>query len=356
MKNLLSIFALVTATLSLPAHAAKIADITRLSGQRTNVLTGLGLVYGLKGTGDGGDYLPAIRALSSMLAKFDDAASVQELSKSQNVAIVNVVAIVPSAGVRKGEHIDVRVSSIGAAGSLLHGRLFICPLQGPIPKAGADPFALAEGPVEPEDLSSPNVAIVHGGAVMEEDFRMNYVENGHFSLIIEAPSANATTANLIAKTINGAESVNGEDVAAAVDAKEVVVVIPPAERDNPTSFIGRIQQLPLPSIMLANEARVTINRRTGSLIVTGDVDIGPAVINQQGMTIVTTSPPPPPGTPIVSKRDSVAVDTSNQGGARLQDLMAAMDQLRVPVDDKMSILEQLYKSGKLPAKLVYESN
>ena len=30
-----------------PAHAVKVADITRLDGQRANVLTGLGLVYGL---------------------------------------------------------------------------------------------------------------------------------------------------------------------------------------------------------------------------------------------------------------------------------------------------------------------
>ncbi|HWE04352.1 MAG TPA: flagellar basal body P-ring protein FlgI [Tepidisphaeraceae bacterium] len=354
MKKLLTIFALATLTLCVRVQAVKIADVTRLSGQRTNVLTGLGLVYGLKGTGDGGDYLPAIRALSSMLGKFNDAATVQELSKSQNVAIVNLAAIIPSAGARSGDHIDVRVMSIGSAATLKGGRLFICPMQGPVPMPGADPFALADGPIDLEDPSSPNVGIVHGGAVMEEDFRMTYVENGHFSLILEAPNANSTTANLIAKTINGAESVNGEDVAAAVDAKEVLVVIPPAERDHPDSFISRVQQLPV--IMLASEARVTINRRGGSLIVTGDVEIGPAVINQQGMTIITTSPPPPPGTPIVTRRDSVALDTANQGGARLQDLMAAMDQLRVPVDDKISILEQLYRSGKLPAKLVYESN
>ena len=56
--------------------AVKIADITRISGQRTNVLTGLGLVYGLKGTGDGGDFLPAIRPLAGMLSKYSNAAAV----------------------------------------------------------------------------------------------------------------------------------------------------------------------------------------------------------------------------------------------------------------------------------------
>ena len=52
------------------ASAVKVADITRISGQRSNVMTGLGLVYGLKGTGDGGDFLPAIKPLVGMLSKY----------------------------------------------------------------------------------------------------------------------------------------------------------------------------------------------------------------------------------------------------------------------------------------------
>ena len=53
----------------LPRGAVKIADITRIGGERTNILTGLGLVYGLKGTGDGGGFAPAIAPLRSMLVK-----------------------------------------------------------------------------------------------------------------------------------------------------------------------------------------------------------------------------------------------------------------------------------------------
>ena len=56
------------------AFAVKVADITRISGQRTNFLTGLGLVVGLGGTGDGGDYAAAINPLREMLAKFADLA------------------------------------------------------------------------------------------------------------------------------------------------------------------------------------------------------------------------------------------------------------------------------------------
>src|ERR1043165_4166057 len=114
-------------------QAAKIADITRLNGQRTNVLTGLGLVYGLKGTGDGGDFQPAIKPLAAMLGKFSDPASVKELANVNNVPLVSLTATVSSNGVRDGDHMDVYVTSLGAAASLRGGRLFVTPMQGPMP-------------------------------------------------------------------------------------------------------------------------------------------------------------------------------------------------------------------------------
>ncbi|HZL34294.1 MAG TPA: flagellar basal body P-ring protein FlgI [Tepidisphaeraceae bacterium] len=337
-----------------PAFAVKIADVTRLSGQRTNLLTGLGLMYGLKGTGDGGDYAAAIRPLASMLGKFSDPVTVTELSKTQNVAIVELTATIPSTGAREGDHIDVRIASVGSATTLKGGRLFVCPMMGPM--AGSGIFALAEGPIDLEDPSTPNVGVVHGGAVMEEDMRVSYVDKGRFGLIIEAPTASWTAAHMIAKTINGAESLNGEDVAQAVDAKEVIVQIPAAERDHPDSFISRVQQLPL--LMLPAEARVTINKKTGTLIVTGDVEISPVVISHKGLTIDTIVPPPvpTPRTPVVTSRQSIAIDTVNQGGARLQDLVNALEQLRVPVEDRITIVEELYRTGKLHAKLIEESN
>src|SRR3954454_16675018 len=94
-----------------PASAVKVADITRIGGQRTNVLTGWGLVFGLKGTGDGGDYLPAMKPLAAMLTRFSNATAVPDLSKSQNVAIVTVTAVVSGNGVRDGDHLDLRVMS-----------------------------------------------------------------------------------------------------------------------------------------------------------------------------------------------------------------------------------------------------
>ena len=118
---------------AVPTYAVKIADITRIAGTRTNVLTGLGLVMGLKGTGDGGKYLPAIRPLVAMLGKFNDPATIDDLADGNNVALVSIIATVPADGVRNGDRIDINVMSLGAATSLKGGRLFVTPMTGPMP-------------------------------------------------------------------------------------------------------------------------------------------------------------------------------------------------------------------------------
>src|SRR3954465_981333 len=188
MKKWPNILVLAIAALLLvsDARGVKIADVTRISGQRTNVLTGLGLVYGLKGTGDGGDFQPAIKPLASMLGKFADPATVTELTKVNNVALVSITATIPPTGVRDGDKVDLYVSSLGAATSLRGGRLFVTPLQGPLPGSGI--FALAQGPVNLEDPSPPPVGKVIGGCVMEADLPAKSIENGQFTLIVEDPS------------------------------------------------------------------------------------------------------------------------------------------------------------------------
>ena len=146
----------------------------------------------------------------------------------------------------------------------------------------------------------------------------------------------------------------GEILAVAVDPKNIIVTIPKSELARPDSFISRVQRLPVP--MLPTEARVTINDRTGTLIMTGDVEISPVVISHKGLTITTINPPPVPSprNPLIESKDVVAIDTTNQGGGKLQDLVNALDQLRVPAEDRIAIVKELYKTGKLHAKLIEE--
>lgn len=332
-------------------HAVKIADITRLHGQRSNVLTGFGLIVGLRGTGDGGDYMPAIKPLAGMLSKLGDNTTVRELANAQNVALVTITAVIPPNGARNGDKLDVYVTSVGAAQTLKGGRLFLTPLQGPTPDSGI--FAMAEGPVSIEDPTTPTHGVVKGGAVMEADWPMQVISNGRITLILEEPAASYTTASTIAKIINDAEG-DGQTLAVALDSKNVDVTIPINERERPDSFISRVQRLPVP--ILPAEARVQINERTGTITITGDVEISPAIIIHKGLTITTVNPPPTPTprTPVTTERQTVVMDPFNQGGAKLQELVAALDMIKVPAEEQITIIKELYKTGKLHAKLIFE--
>ena len=343
---------LLSLLLASVAHAAHIVDVTRPSNERTNVITGLGLVYGLKGTGDGGDFLPAIRALSVAMSKFDNGATVVDLQNAKNVAIVQLMATIPATGGRDGDHLDVHVMSFGAASSLQGGTLFVCPMQF---LAGRDKRLLtgfSSGKIELEDPATPTTGVVNGGCVLEGDFPSGQIKGGSFSFFLDAPSASWTMASNVAKIINDSE--DGEPCAAAVSEKEIAVRIPAAEQAQPSGFISRLQRLPLP--LMSSEARVAINERTGTVVITGDVEISPVVISHKGLTISTVlpTPVPTPRTPVVRTTDVVALDTNNAGGAKLQDLMNAMDQLKVPVQDRIDIIKELYVTGKLHAKLITE--
>lgn len=334
-----------------PASATKIADVTRMAGQESAVLTGVGLVYGLKGTGDGGDYVPAIAKLQTMLEQFNTPATLGQLSKSSNVAIVTVTATLPSQGVRAGDRFDVYVTSMGAASSLRGGRLMVTPLTIP----GLETLGYADGALILEDASTPTGAIIKGGMIAQRDLVQPVIMQGKYiRFIIEESASSWGLASTIAKLINDAESPNGEVIAVASDPRTVNVVIPDSERLRPDAFIARVQRLPLP--MLPQEARVVINTKTSTIIVTGDVEISPVVISYKGLTITTVLPKPVPTarTPQVTQQTSVPLETGQQGGAKLQDLVTALEQLKVPADDRINIVRELHKSGKLHAKLIVD--
>ena len=116
------------------AFATRIRDVARLSNDVPNELVGMGLVVGLKGTGDGGDYLPSMRALAAVMRKFDQQVLTdKELKNAGNVAIVSLSVTVPAQGAHQGDALDIKVSAIGAAKSLKGGRLFMTRLLAPDP-------------------------------------------------------------------------------------------------------------------------------------------------------------------------------------------------------------------------------
>ncbi len=172
-----------------PVYAVQIQDIVRLKGSEGSKLVGMGLVVGLNGTGDGGDFRPAMRSLAEVIGRLMDPNVVAaELEDADNVALVALSADIPPTGVREGDRIDVHVSSVGPAESLKGGRLFLIPMIGPLKNSPV--YAFAEGAVTIEDEDTPTTGVVENGAQLTRDVMTRYLDpQGRITLVINQANA-----------------------------------------------------------------------------------------------------------------------------------------------------------------------
>jgi flagellar P-ring protein precursor FlgI len=349
---------------------ARVGDVTRLKGQRVNRLVGMGLVVGLNGTGDGDEYAAAMRPLAEALKKFaNPVQTLDELRDTRNVAIVWVTASTPDTGGREGERLEAQVAAFGAAKSLVGGRLLPTPLLFHDPSVSGPVYAIAAGRVESSDPQSPATGTIRGGATLEEDILVGYFAFGrelpysnvwiepdgrYITLVLDDAHAGWTLASEIAGAVSSelSDTAMVARVATAVDPKNVLVLLP--EGQDPARWISDIQLTPL--LMPSSEARVIANRRSGTIIVSGDAKISPVVVSKRGLTItVAPTDVTQPATEVVPMtRSFVAVDPSKSGGAYVSDLLEALNRLSVPVDDRIDILEEIHRQGKLHARLLCE--
>jgi len=338
------------------ARAVQVQDLVRIKGSESSKLVGMGLVVGLNGTGDGGKFLPAMRPLAAMMKRLiDPNVLAAELKDAENVAIVSITAKLPASGVREGDKVDVQVASVGAAESLKGGRLFLTPMYGPLP--GSPTFAFAEGRVVLEDDDTPTVGTIKRGATLTENVAAQNIDQfGRLTLVIDQANATWPMANTLATLINDLMAPDSPPIAAAVDQKNIVIQVPQREQKYPASFISQVLEIQLDPTLVRTEARVVINERTGTIVMTGDVEISPVVISHKGLTITTITPPrqPTQENPNVEQQEFVGLDPSKRGGARLADLLAAFNKLKVPAEDRIAILKEIHRTGKLHAKLVLE--
>ncbi len=329
------------------AFALRIGDAVRMENEVPNELVGMGIVVGLKGTGDGGDFLPTMRPLEQLMKRFDDPVAIEkELKNASNVAMVTLSMPIPSQGVHAGERLDIKVSAI-AAKSLKGGRLFFVPMLAP--RADVKMIlASASGDLKLDDENHPTEATITDGGVMIEDVLPEPIKNNKFALILHPKDASRLMATAIADQINEDSSpeTGGKPIAYAEDATSVQVTIPLVEQANSTPFIARILSLPLPT--LPDPARVTIDMASKTIVFSDEVEVAPTMISQGSLTIMVGRPVNPPGT----KAPFVATDQHGTGNAKLSDLQNAFVLLKVSADQRIAIVKELYRSNALKAELV----
>ena len=340
--------------LAAKVQAVQIQDVVRLKGTESSGLVGMGLVTGLNGTGDSSKFLPTMRSLAEVMGTLIDAnVNVAELSSAKNVALVSIEVTVPGEGVRDGDMLDVYITTLGDAKSLKGGRLFVVPLIAPTKDSPV--FAYASGAISLPDPDHPTAGIVYNGAQLTRNVMSKYLDEfGRMTLVINQAHASWTVSDNLANLINGLLSPDGPNIAKAMDQKNVLIQIPAAERDDPASFISGILKTYIDPTQVAPGARVVINEATGTIIIGADVQISPQLVSHAGLTITMLTPPPQPTVvaPQVRENNFLAVDPQRQGGAKLSDLEAAFNQLKVDAQDRIEILKALYDSGYMHAELI----
>ena len=102
------------------------------------------------------------------------------------------------------------------------------------------------------------------------------------------------------------------------------------------------------------KAVIVINQDAGTIAITGSVEIAPVIVHVNGLQIrvVKPQPQPTPNQPIVSQTQWSKFDTGNSGGVKINQLMNALDQLNVPVQDKINVLYAIKDAGALRANIM----
>ncbi|MBX3424997.1 MAG: flagellar basal body P-ring protein FlgI [Pirellulales bacterium] len=348
LRRILILAALLAVAVASSASArTPLRNICRIKGQEENVLRGLGLVVGLAGTGEAAD-AATMRALARAMelmgspvpeAAFGAPGSRNELDKIKNVALVMVTARVPATGARRGDKLVCHVSGINGK-SLAGGRLAFAALQGPN-TLDQRVYALCEGPIELDNPTQPLVGRVHAGCQMEEDVLTPFVQDNRITLILDKNHANFTTANDVAEAIRSRFSKEDESMVQAKNAANIVVTVPAEYGSDPVQFVGDVLDIPIYSA--EPEARVVVNQKTGSIVISGSVTIGDVVVSHRDVVVEAV-------TPVKFAR----VGTEITDDAKLDSLVNALRALEVPAEEVIDIIKGIERNGKLHGVLIME--
>jgi len=339
------------------ALTVRVKELARLEPVRENQLTGLGLVVGLEGTGDGTGSRANVQMVANMLQRFGVAVDADSL-RLRNAAAVMVTATLP-AFARPGDRIDVTVSSFGDARSLQGGYL----LQTPLLAANGEVYAVAQGPVSiggfnvrsaGASLQRNHAAVgqIARGAIVERSVPIQLVAGEQLTWVLREPDF--TTAARVAAAINAAF---GADVAVALDQSAIAVRLDEEALRDPIPFIAAIEELEIVPDALA---RVVINERTGTVVLGQDVRISPVAVAHGGISVriepqVEVSQPPPfsAGETVVTRRAQIRAReepgrfTVLDAGSSVQQLVDALNAVGATPRDIVAILQAIKAAGAL---------
>ena len=346
------------------ANAIRIKDLVEFDGVRGNDLVGYGLVVGLNGTGDGIRNAPFTEDIMANILERLGVNVTGEQFRPKNVAAVFVTATLPPFA-RAGSRIDVTVSAIGDAKSLLGGTLIMTPLNA----ADGEIYAVGQGTVIAGGASAegeggsvvqgvPTSGVIPAGAMVERELDFDFTQLEVVRLALRSPDF--TTAQRIETAINDRY---GRVVSRMLDSGTVVLDIEATRALSPAHAIGEIENLP---VVPERKARVVVDQRSGTIVMGADVRISRVAVSQGNLTLriqeepVVVQPNPfTAGQAIVVPRTSAAIEEEPGTGlaeigegTTLSEVIAGLNALGVSPRDMIDILKSIKAAGALHAEFI----
>jgi flagellar P-ring protein precursor FlgI len=366
LKNIILLVCAFTISLAVPAWAGpiRIKDLVEFDGVRANDLVGYGLVVGLNGSGDGLRNSPFTEEILSNLLERLGVNVTGEQFQPKNVAAVFVTASLPAFS-RAGGKIDVTVSAIGDAKSLLGGTLIMTPLNG----ADGEIYAVAQGAIIAGGISAegeaskviqgvPTAGVIPGGAHVEREVQFDFTQLKSIRLALRSPDF--TTAERIEKAINREF---GGRVARMEDSGTVSLNMDATNLRSPAHVIARLENL---LVEPESRARVVVDQRSGTIVMDEDVRISRVAIAQGNLTLRIDESPqviqPNPfseGETVVVPRTQTEIQNAPgtglaevKGSTNLSEVVAGLNALGVAPHDMIDILKSINAAGALHAEFV----
>jgi flagellar P-ring protein precursor FlgI len=364
MRWVAAVICLVMAAQAVAAGPIRIKDLVEFDGVRGNDLVGYGLVVGLNGSGDGLRNAPFTEEIMTNVLERLGVNVTGEQFRPKNVAAVFVTASLPPFS-RSGSQIDVTVSAIGDAKSLLGGTLIMTPLnaadgqiyavaQGTIIAGGA----VAEGDGAQVTQGVPTSGVIPSGARVEReiDFELGSLLDMRLAL----RDADFTTASRIEEAINADF---GRRVATMLDSGTVTLNVERTGMRSVAHALGRIENI---SVEPERKARVVVDQRSGTIVMGEDVRISRVAVSQGNLTLRIQEQPmvvqPNPfadGQTVVVPRTTADIQEEDgiglaevPDGASLSEVIAGLNALGVAPRDMIDILKSIKAAGALHAEFV----
>lgn len=341
---------------------SRIKDLADIEGVRSNQLVGYGLVVGLNGTGDSNKTEFTVQSLVNMMERLGMQINRNDV-KVDNVAAVMVTAELPPFA-KAGSVIDVLVSSLGDADSLVGGTLLMTPLKGP----DGQVYAVAQGALTVGALSfggkaakvqknHPTVGRIPGGGLVEREVPFQLPVDR--MLTYRLREADFTTVTRLSEAIN---DYFGAPLATPLDSGSLRVQAPPEQQQPLIEFIARIEHL---EVQPDSKARIVVSERSGTVVMGENVRLATVAVSHGNLNLIISESAQVSQPNLLAEGETVTVpqtqvQVSEESGnlvvlpmgVSIGDVARALNAIGATPRDLIAIFQAIKAAGALHAELV----